>query len=145
MCTTLFPLLSSIFMCMDSFWFYLYTNLRHPYQARPRMTPFPWKIDEGWNCPVKVLRKKLQRGINTVVPEFSLINTIVCRFVLVHTSVCHSKGLRCFTYSRRIGLYLYSPFNVLVIFWVFYSFFTKHFLRIALLLWNVQMFIWIFQ
>jgi hypothetical protein len=108
--TALFPLLSCMFTCRDKFWFYLYTTLRHPYQARPRMIPFPWKIDEGWNCPVKVLRKKLQRGITIAAPEFSLIKRIVFRFVLMHTSVCHSKGLRCFTYSRSIGLYIF-PFQ----------------------------------
>ena len=113
--TALFLLLICIFMCRDIFWFYLYTTLRHPYQARPRMTPFPWKIDEGWNCPVKVLRKKLQRGITIAAPIFSLINRITCRFILMHTSVCHSKGLRRFAYSRRLGLYFF-PFNVLVIF-----------------------------
>jgi hypothetical protein len=111
MCTALFPLLRWIFLCRNNFWVYLYTTLLHPCQARPRMTPFPWKIYGGWDCPVRVLREKLQRVITIAAPEFSLTNRIVCRFVLMHTSVCHSKSIRCFMYSRTLGLPLFSIFD----------------------------------
>jgi len=126
MSTALFPLLSRIFMCRDIFWFYLYTTLRHPYQARPRMTPFLWKIDEGWNCPVKVLRKKLQRGITIAAPIFSLIKDSVQ--IRSHAYVSLSlKGTSVFYVFPTYRLIHFSISTCLWFFWVFYSFFTKHY------------------